>query len=93
MRQRGFWRETIHTALQSLGGQAYLTDVYEWVRNNVALSEKEKSPSPHQGRPYYVNTVRGIASDMTNQGLLIRVANGYYRLPNHLSRINRGGRT
>lgn len=87
MRQRGFWRDTIHTALQSLGGQAYLTDVYEWVRNNVALSEREKSPSPHQRRPYYVNTVRGIASDMTNQGLLIRIAEGYYRLPNCLTGI------
>ena len=80
-RRRGFWSETIYTALRSLGGEAYSTDIYEWVRNNVSLTEREQSISPHQGRPYYVNTIRGIESDMTNRGLLIRVFDGYYRLP------------
>ena len=77
-----FWRDTICTALRSFGGQAYLTpDIYDWVQNNVTLTERELSPSPHKGRPYYVNTVRGIASDMTDQGLLERVTRGCYRLP------------
>ena len=56
-------------------------DIYEWIQNNVPLTERELSPSPHRGRPYYVNTVRGIASDMTDQGLLIRVSRGCYRFP------------
>ena len=82
MRTYGFWRDVIYTALRSFGGQAYLTpDIYEWVRNNVTLTERERSPSPHKGRPYYFNTVRGIASDMTNQGLLIRVCRGCYCIP------------
>ena len=81
-RPRGFWREAIYEALQSFGGQAFLTpNIYDWVENNVDLTDRELSPSPHQGRPYYVNTVRGIASDMADQGLLIRVADGCYRLP------------
>jgi len=81
-RQNGFWPDTIYKALRSFGGQACLTpDVYEWVQNNVTLTERELSASPHQGRPYYVNTVRGIASDMADKGLLIRVNAGCYRLP------------
>lgn len=82
MRHRGFWRDTIRTALESFGGQAYLTDIYDWICNNIELTDREMSPSPHQDRPYYVNTVRGIASDMSNQGLLIRISDGYYRLAN-----------
>lgn len=82
MRERGFWRGTIRAALESFGGQAHLADIYDWIRNNLELTERERSPSPHQGRPYYVNTVRGIASDMSNQGLLIRISDGYYRLAN-----------
>ena len=80
-RPRRFWQEVIHAALRSLGREAYSTDVYEWVSRNVNLTEREQSISPHQGRPHYVNTVRGIESDMTNRGLLIRVSRGRYRLP------------
>lgn len=67
-----------------------MPSIYEWVWNNVTLTERERSPSPHQGRPYYVNTVRGIASDMVNQGLLIRVTDGCYRLPIVIANGNKG---
>ncbi len=80
-RRRGFWPDTIYSALRSLGGEAYSTDIYKWVENNISLTEGERSISPHQGRPNYVHTVRGVESDMTNKGLLIRVYDGYYRLP------------
>jgi hypothetical protein len=80
-RPHGFWRETIISALKSYGGQAHLSpDINEWVRNNITLTERELSPSPHQNRPYYYNTIRGIASDMADQGLLIRMSAGYYRI-------------
>ncbi len=81
-RPRGFWRDAIYEALRSFGGEAYLSpDIYDWVENNVTLTDRELSPSPYGDRPRYVHTVRGIASDMANQDLLIRVADGCYRLP------------
>jgi hypothetical protein len=80
-RPSGFWRETIISALRSYGGQAHLSpEINEWVRQNIDLTEKELSESPHQGRPYYYNTVRGIANDMADQGLLVRISAGYFRL-------------
>lgn len=84
MRPRGFWRHTICVALESFGGQAYSTDVYDWILNNIELTDREISPSPHQNRPYYVNTVRGIINDMSGQGALIHIRDGYYRLPDTL---------
>jgi hypothetical protein len=80
-RESGFWEETIYTALRALGGEVYTTDIYEWINNNITLTERELSESPHQGRPYFVNAVRGIASDMCNKGSLVRVHNGKYSLP------------
>jgi len=82
MRYKGFWPETISQALVALGGEADMApDVYNWIQSHVQLTPRELSESPHQGRPYFVNTVRGIASDMCNKGLLIRIRPGRYRLP------------
>ena len=81
MRNKGFWRETITQAIMDLGGEADTTKVYDWIQYHVPLTPKELSESPHQGRPYFVNTVRGIASDMCALGLLIRMLPGRYRLP------------
>ncbi len=80
-RYRGFWPKTIVAALQSFGGEALLVDVYAWIEANVPLTAHELEESPHQGRPYYVNTVRGLASDMADKGDLVRVRPGLYRLP------------
>ena len=80
-RPSGFWRSIIREALFALESEALLSDIYDWIENHVELSERELRPSPHGSRPYFVNTVRGIASDMTDQGKLIRVEDGRYRLP------------
>ena len=64
----------------ALGGEADMTGVYDWIESNVQLTPQELAESPHQGRPYFVNTVRGVASDMCNDGLLIRVHPGRYHL-------------
>jgi hypothetical protein len=80
MRKSGFWRPAILASIKFFGGRAHMPDVYSWIQKNRELSEREKSTSPHQGRPYYLNTVRGIASDMCNKGLLVRISDGYYRL-------------
>ncbi len=80
-RPKGFWPENILKAIQSFGGKAWLVDVYDWIEDNVSLTNRELDTSPHQGRPYYVNTVRGIASDMVNRGALVRVQPGLYKLP------------
>ena len=80
-RPSGFWPETITNGLCSLGGEAWLVDLYIWIEANVLLSAHELAESPHERRPYYVRTVRGIASDMSDSGHLVRVRPGLYRLP------------
>ena len=81
-RPSGFWRHTIVEALHALGGEAWMNpDIYDWVKKHVELTVHELSPSPHQDRPYYVNTVRGIAADMVDEGHLIRIHDGLFRLP------------
>ena len=66
----------------ALGGEADMSpDVYDWIQSHAQLTPHELSESPHQGRPYFFNTARGIASDMCNDGFLIRVRPGRYRLP------------
>jgi len=81
MRYKGFWRDTISQAILALGGEADTSDVYNWIQSHTQLTPHELSESPHQGRPYFHNTVRGIANDMRNDGLLIRINPGRYRLP------------
>ena len=88
-RYKGFWRKTISQALMALGGEADLSDVYDWIQKYVQLTPRELSASPHAGRPYFVNTVRGVANDMCGDGLLIRVHRGRFRqveLSGHLER-------
>ncbi len=96
MREKGWWRETITKAVIALEGKDGgedcgddSSDIYEWIRLHAEpeLTEHELSESPHQGRPYFHNTVRGIANDMCDDGLLSRVraaragVNSRFRLP------------
>ena len=81
MRYKGFWRETIPEAILALGGDAHTTDIYNWIQSHIQLTPHELSESPHQGRPYFHNTVRGIADDMSKAGLLIKLNPGHYQLP------------
>ena len=96
MRHKGFWRETITQAVMALEGQdsgedcgVDSSDIYQWIRLHAEpeLTEHELSESPHQGRPYFHNTVRGIANDMCDEGRLFKVrparagANSRFRLP------------
>ena len=82
MRYKGFWREIIFQAIKALGGEADMSpDVYDWIQSHAQLTPRELSESPHQGRPYFFNTARGVASDMCNDGFLIRIRPGRYRLP------------
>ena len=81
MRYKGFWRETISRVVLALGGEADTPDIYNWIQTYVQLTPHELSESPHQGRPYFHNTVRGIANDMCNDGLLIKVNRGRYQTP------------
>ena len=81
-RPHGFWRDKIRAALEAQGGRGWLTpEIYGWIERNVELTDEESAESPHQGRPYWVNTVRGIASDMVESGQLVRIQDGLYRLP------------
>jgi len=77
----GFWRTVIREGLRASGGTSDLVDLYAWIAGNVDLLPREAAESPHQGRPYYENTIRGIANDMADAGLLVRVARGRFRLP------------
>ena len=81
-RSKGFWRDTIRKALVGLGGEADMSpDIYGEIEKRQYLTPRELSDSPHGGRPRFVHTVRGVASDMVNDRELIRVARGRFRLP------------
>ena len=81
-RSKGFWRDAIRQALVYLGGEADMSpDIYEEVEKSQHLTPRELSESPHGGRPRFVHTVRGVASDMVNDDELIRVVRGRFRLP------------
>ena len=80
-RPRGFWRDVILEGYAALGGAADNADLYAWIENNINLTPHKLAASRHGGRPYYRHTVRGIASDMKDDGLLIHVGWGRYRLP------------
>ena len=80
MRYKGFWRETISKALESLGGEADTVNVYRWVKTHVDLTHRELSESRHQSRPHFHNTIRGVANDMARDGILIHIRRGRYRL-------------
>lgn len=55
--------------------------IYDWIKRHVDLTPQELATSPHQGRPNYVHTVRGVADDMVKAKKLIRVRDGRFRLP------------
>ncbi len=80
-RPRGFWPEMIRTAYLAQGGSAWNPEVYGWIEANVELTDHELSPQASaNGRPYFVNTVRGIISDMAARGVLTYVEDGLYRV-------------
>ena len=56
-------------------------DIYYRIEGHVNLTEHELAESPHEKRPNYVHTVRGVASDMVKRGELVRVRDGCFRLP------------
>ena len=82
-RPKGFWpAEAIRQALSALHGEADMhPDIYGWIQSHIDLTPQELAASPHQGRPKYVHTVRGIADDMVKAKKLIRVKDGRFRLP------------
>jgi hypothetical protein len=80
-RTRGFWPQTIVTAYRAYGNQARHEQIYGWISSHVALTTHELSPQPSaNGRPHYVNTVRGIINDMVRAGRLVYIADGHYKL-------------
>ena len=79
MRYKGFWRKTIPTAILALGGDAYNSDIYEWIESHIQLTHYELSESYRRHR--YRHTVRGILDDMSKEGYLVKIERGHYKLP------------
>ena len=75
-----FWRNVVLAALQRLGGEADLLDLYNDIERTVDLTELELEASPHHGRPRYQHTVRATVSQMARRGRLLQVGRGRYRL-------------
>lgn len=80
-RPPGFWPQVINDALRALSGEADTVDIYAWTEKNIPLTNRELEQSPHQDRPRYCHTIRGIASKLSRDGSLIHVTRGRYRLP------------
>jgi hypothetical protein len=80
-RPADFWPPLIIEAVRYFGGGASPGQVYDWVQENVALTDDELAASPHNERPYFVNTVRGIMNDMGEDGRLRHPGWGWFTLP------------
>ena len=78
--RESFWRACVSEALQSLGGEAELQDIYLWIEDADYLGEQDKE-SWTDGRPMYQHSVRAFIGTMLKSGELVRVSRGRYRLP------------
>ena len=79
-RSREFWRNNILAAVGAQGATASLSNIYDWLEVNGNLTEQELSESPYGQRPWFQHTVRYNISVLVQNGDLIRVGRGRYRL-------------
>jgi hypothetical protein len=81
MRPAGFWSVAIDESVRAFGGDAWLTQINDWIERHRDLTTRELEESPHNQRIRYVHTVRKQASVMTKNGSLVRISPGHFRLP------------
>lgn len=74
------WDEAILEAINSLGNEASLRDIYEVLKKHFPLSEQNLRSTRHGGRQAYQHEVRSFVSNLMQKGELQRTGRGRYRL-------------
>ena len=78
---KGFWVTCIVDALENLGGEADMVDIYLAVESLNYLGKKDMETSNYQQRPNYTHSLRSCAARMVKKEELIRIRGGRFRLP------------
>ena len=78
-----FWEEAIYKSIESLGGEAYLQEIYKSLLDRITLTEWEQRET--YGRPAYHHLVRSYISNMCQSGLLCRMARGRYKIVEYVA--------
>jgi predicted RNase H-like HicB family nuclease len=74
------WSEAILEAINSLGHDASLKDIYAVLEQQFPLSEQNLQHTRYGGRPAYQHEVRSFMSNLLETGELQRTGRGKYRL-------------
>lgn len=82
------WAEAILKAINSLGNEASLQEVYSALERYFPLTKENLRLTTHGDRPAFQNQVRSLVSNLVEAGDLERVGRGRYRLtPQGLDRL------
>jgi predicted RNase H-like HicB family nuclease len=74
------WSEGILEAINSLGNEASLQEIYGTLKEHFSLDQAYLRPTRHGGRPAYQHEVRSLVSNLVEDGYLERVGRARYRL-------------
>ncbi len=74
------WERLVVSAIESLGGEAHLQDIYSWLVECAQLTDKHLRSTQHGGRPAYQHQVRSHLSNLCQRGTVMRVRTAVYAL-------------
>lgn len=75
------WEQMLLHAIESLGGEAHLQDIYSWIEENAPLTSEHLRSTRHGGRPAYQHQVRSHLSNLCQRNALVWVRRAVYALP------------
>jgi predicted RNase H-like HicB family nuclease len=74
------WSEAILEAINSLGNEASLQNIYATVEEHFPLGDAHLRATRHGERPAYQHEIRSFVSNLVQEGQLERIGRGRYRL-------------
>ena len=75
---REMWEYSILQCFNSLGGRAYLRQIYDKIGNFVELTEEHLKIEYR--RPAYHHQIRRHITNLCRSGDLVKISRGYYSL-------------
>ena len=76
---RGHWPMMVTNALDSLGGTARLSDIYEWYEHSDKLTDHDLALWTN-GVPNYQHAIRSCIARLKREGRIEQTDRGRYRL-------------
>jgi restriction endonuclease Mrr len=74
------WETTILKAYQANNGSASNREIYDLIKQFIALSPEHLRPTVYGGRPAYVHQVRSHITNLSQSGDLRQLGRGLYEL-------------